>query len=96
MTRRYSRTLKDHIRIAEEHAEKLVKRLVYNAKKAKYYREKGLYEKELEVFHKMVELTDELKPVEKWVKENWLPIGELYDAVQKCKNNAEEKVDEAN
>ena len=90
--KRYTRTLGDHLKIFEEHARYKVDALLKLAKRAKKIQVKQQLKDtdpltpELEkIYLAMVAVTEELKPVEHWIKANWPEITELYDAVQKAK-----------
>jgi uncharacterized protein YllA (UPF0747 family) len=90
MSKRYGKTLKEHIELAETHANLLVKRLAFHANRAKYLQNKGREEEAQKTYIKMYEITEELRPVESWVKASWPQISELYDAIRSAKVENEE------
>ena len=85
MGKRYTKPLSEHIRIADEHATYLVKHLAVLANKAKRLQAKNKLVEAEELYTKMYLITEELKPVVHWVKENWPQIAELYDVIQSVK-----------
>jgi hypothetical protein len=88
---RYTRTIKEQLDVVESHAGKKVQDLVRLSKQAKRIMEKKPNEKEKldHIFQVMFDITEQLKPVEGWVKQNWPEITELYDAVQSAVKRTE-------
>ena len=87
--KRWTRSLKQHIDIAEKHAADLVRRFKVNgrrlAKLQDKYRKIKPEDMPIEVentFIKLYEITDELIEVEDWVKNNWPEITELFNTVR--------------
>lgn len=96
MQRRYTLSLLQHIKIAEDHASYLVEKLLKLSHKAKKLQIKQNYKDSdpltpemHKIYLEMLAVTEELKPVESWIKANWPEITELYDAVQSAKESYE-------
>jgi hypothetical protein len=81
---RYNRTIKQQLAIVEGHARLKVDRLVRLSKQAKRLMErhpdKG--DELNQLLCRMYMITEDLKPVESWVKQSWPEITVLYDTIQ--------------
>ena len=87
--KRYSKNLKQHVELAENHAKYLVESLAFNANRASALQKKlGIGDKEPlpeqlhAMYSRMVECVKELGCVEAWVKQNYPQLNELYDTIK--------------